>query len=477
MKLDWDRINDWDFEELCYVILRREGFLNLTWLGRSGGDRGRDITCLKNENPITGIQRTINYIIQCKRWLNRAPTPTDLFSTITWADFHCPNVLIMMVSNVLSPDTYDWINRIKKKKPYDILVYDLKNFEDFLERNNDIYTKFFESQRGYYYNKINDLKIELANKLSNNDGLSLEPLSKELGLPIDDLKEAVNQLEKEGILKSNEEATQYDLIRSIEAFVKISNYVLSSNYRFLFLLSKYAIDLINKDLVKYVANRYYVELSEEQTENLRVLLSISPSCLLEALFSNTDKFQNQKMHIKQLNLTEEQSKKFGEMATNQIFESFVELMLLDLKSPESTNIMKEKKIRGFKISIEVKIANLEKLIAGISSDSVIMLAKASGEIKAGQLISASNPDYFLESSLVLANLGLLEKAIEDVEIAISKLTDPDKLKIAWNNKGVFLRRMNKPEDAILCFDNALNIDPNFEIAKKNREECREKLAS
>ncbi len=475
MKLDWDQITDQDFEELCYSIFHKEGFLNICWIGRSGGDRGRDITCIKNETPISGIQRTITYIAQCRKWLSRAPVPADLLSTIAWADAHQPNVLMLMVSNILSSDTNDWIDIIKKQKAYDILVYDLKLFEDFLQNNNDIYIAFFESPKGYYYNKINDLKIEIINKLTNKVRLYSESLSKELGIPIDYLNTAVAQLEQEGILKSEKDSIEYSLIKSIEAFVKVCNYTLSSNCKYLFLHSGYSVDMINSDLAKYVADRYFVELSDAEMKSICIMLSISPSCLSEALFSNTEKFKNQKSHIKELGMTKEQSIKFSAMAVNEILGLFVELTLLDLRNPESTNIIKEKGIHGIKINIAVRMANPNSMVLEVNSDSVIMITKASGTIKAGQLLFATNPNYFLTSSLVLANLGLLEKAAEDVEIAIPQLTDPDKLKRAWNNKGVFLRRMNKFKDAIMCFDKALSIDPSFDVAKKNRDECNEQL--
>lgn len=477
MKLDWDRINDQDFEELCYSILRNEGFLNIRWIGRSGGDRGRDITCIKNETPFPGMQRTITYIAQCKKWQSRAPAPSDLSSTIAWAEAHRPNVLMLMVSNILTSDTNDWIDIIKTDKSYDILVYDLKLFEEFLERNNDIYVQFFETPKGYYYNKIKDLKTEILNKLTNKASISSEPFSKELGISIDYFNTALSELEQEGILKSEKDRHEYYLVKSIEAFTKICDYVLSSNYRYLFLHSAYSTEMINTDLVRYVANRYFVELSEEEMKGILVMFSISPSCLFEALFSNVEKFKNQRDHIKQLGITGEQAVRFNSMAVNDIVENYLELLLLDLKNPQSNNIVKEKGIRGISIKIHIRMANENARVLDADSDTVITINRASGPIKAGQLLSASSPDYYINSSLVLSKLGIPEKAIEDIDMALSQLTDPDKLKNAWNNKGVFLMDMGKFEDATICFDKAISIDPNFDIAIQNRDKCKKLVAT
>ena len=40
----------------------------------------------------------------------------------------------------------------------------------------------------------------------------------------------------------------------------------------------------------------------------------------------------------------------------------------------------------------------------------------------------------------------------------------------WNSKGLALVALDRPQDALECFKKALGIDPNYEEAKKNREE-------
>jgi len=69
------------------------------------------------------------------------------------------------------------------------------------------------------------------------------------------------------------------------------------------------------------------------------------------------------------------------------------------------------------------------------------------------------------------------KQKKDIDNAIAYLVDPDKLKQAWNNKGVILMRMKKWKDAVLCFDSALEIDSSLEEAKRNKEKCIKQLLS
>ena len=129
VKLDWDALTDQDFEALCSDILDRDGFANIKWLGRGRGDRQRDITCSKIDTILGNIQKQTIYHVQCKKYVVRAPSRSDLNETIAWADAHKPNVLLLMVSKTLSADTHDWISKIQKNKSYQILTYEEKNFD------------------------------------------------------------------------------------------------------------------------------------------------------------------------------------------------------------------------------------------------------------------------------------------------------------------------------------------------------------
>jgi len=65
----------------------------------------------------------------------------------------------------------------------------------------------------------------------------------------------------------------------------------------------------------------------------------------------------------------------------------------------------------------------------------------------------------------LANLGRLEEAIRCYDRALE--IDPQ-LVMAWNNRGVSLRRLGRPEEAIRCYDRALEIDPQHASAWINK---------
>lgn len=79
MHLDWDILSDQDFEELCYDLLDKEGFVNIKWMGRGGNDRGRDARApeksrnnLENqkENELASCFKLVLnkelYVVSCK---------------------------------------------------------------------------------------------------------------------------------------------------------------------------------------------------------------------------------------------------------------------------------------------------------------------------------------------------------------------------------------------------------------------------
>ncbi len=74
--------------------------------------------------------------------------------------------------------------------------------------------------------------------------------------------------------------------------------------------------------------------------------------------------------------------------------------------------------------------------------------------------------------LALAKLGKYEEAIECFDKAIE--LNPN-FAPAWNNKGVALAKLGKYEEAIKCYDKALEIDPNYYYAWNNKGVALAKL--
>jgi hypothetical protein len=140
MKIKWSKITPPQFEELCSVILEAIGFTDIKWYGKSGGDKGRDLTAEKEEAPLPSTKRMAKWVVQCKRYVTKPPTKRDVQSFLEDAEEHSPDNVLLIVTNTLSADTKDWIETVKRNRKYH---FDIEYWEELdLERE----TTFYSSQ-------------------------------------------------------------------------------------------------------------------------------------------------------------------------------------------------------------------------------------------------------------------------------------------------------------------------------------------
>lgn len=484
MKLDWDGLTEQDFEELCYDILDKDGFVNIKWLGRGGGDRGRDITCSKVEMILRNIARETRYLVQCKKYVARPPTPSDLNSIIAWADAHKPDVLLIMVSNTLSADTQDWLSKIGEHKPYHILTYEEKDFELFLERNRDLNKKYFERKEEKTLPRISTGKMQnrVLMCLVDKSKKTIEDISKEISEPVPKIEPVLrNLLSKRMVVCSEEKTDQrmplYSLSSDLNAFIDVARELLLTDYKFDFITSPYSEGMIDSELTNYIESRYFLSLSGQFKNALIKILKISPGAVYYSLFSDNRLYETGYQHLESLKMPKEMRQKWADTYVNSFTSTLLEKILADLRHPDSKKALQQNNIEAYKLNVGLKMANIEEPIIDLSSESVVMLMKAKSAIKAGALVSATSPDSFMRVGGILMNLGLLEQAIGQYDLVLGQAKDEEKLKLAWNNKGVCLMRLHRCSDAIPCFDEALKIDPNLKEARKSKQKCLDRKKS
>jgi len=412
--------------------------------------------------------------VQCKKWVSRAPEPADLYDTIAWAKAHKPNVLIIMVSNTLSGNTKDWIAKIEEDVPYSIVYFEEINFKGFFDKNREIYVKFFEKKQSKldeYY--VADIQQRLIVALAKKGSITANGISEEASISINKVKKNLKLLNADNLV--NIEKRKFYLINTQATFLKVSEKLLESKSRFEFVGSQYANLFINQELINHIESRYFLSLNPENRYSILLMIKISPNALQHALFGNTEAFKNGYEHLKTLKLKEADEKKWAESFPHQFILDLLRKLIIDLANPDSTELLVKETIEGYFLKIDLKMANVSKPLLKVTSGSGVMLQKAQGKIDAGQLLTVTNPDVYLRTADILSNLDLNEQAIEHYNLAIAKLEDNEKLKVAYNNKGVTLRKMDKNSEAISCFDEALKIDPNLREALKNRDECLSRL--
>lgn len=480
MKLDWDMLTNQDFEELCYDILNQERFVNIVWQGRGGGDRARDITCSKSETILGNIVTETHYLVQCKKYLARPPSPSDLNDAIAWADAHSPHVLLLMVSNTMSSDTHDWLEKIAKKKSYQILTYEEKDFEHYLEKNQDLYMRYFERKELKTPLRItpDEMQTTVLMGLVDKSKKSIEDISRETSEPVSKVEPLVDKFLSEGILCSDEtDHPEFSLRTDLAAFIKVAKDLLSTDQRYDFLVSSYSTDMINIDLADYIESRYFLKLSGPVKTGLMRVLNISPSALSYCLFSDNRLYRTGHDQVHSLKIPDEMRRKMADSFVRSFISSLLEKLVADLRNPESKKTLQQSNIEGVRFELGVRMANSQELVMDMSSESILMLMKAKGKIEAGSLLSATDPALFTRVGTILMNLGLLEPALDEYDLSIEMARDKEQLKVAWNNKGVCLMRLQRWYDAIHCFDEALKIDPSLHETQKNRQECLDRIQS
>src|ERR1051326_2280959 len=109
MKVTWSQLTPREFEELCYLILEANEFTDIEWYGKSGGDKARDLTAKKQESLLPSSKTIAKWVVQCKRYVTKPPTKTDIRSFLEDAEEHSPDNVLIMITNPLTPDTKDWI--------------------------------------------------------------------------------------------------------------------------------------------------------------------------------------------------------------------------------------------------------------------------------------------------------------------------------------------------------------------------------
>jgi tetratricopeptide (TPR) repeat protein len=314
---------------------------------------------------------------------------------------------------------------------------------------------------------INAMKKTLISLL---DGTlkTVEDIAKNANQSVETSKLALRYLKAQNLVEERK-ASIYLLTKDLPTFINIAKQMMNTEDELTFYLSPYTQSMINNTLIEYFASRFKVNLKPKEKEAFVSLIALSPSAFKAALYESTQIYETTDNHLKELkNLPEAECNRIKAI----IFQRFAGLMLrrliADFENPKLKKAFEIRNIKGWKSNISITLATAQTQYLSISVGDVILFLPASGNIEAGQLLSATNFDLYIKTGDILAALGDLERAIKDYDQAIMHLTESDKLKVAWNNKGLSLRAIGKYDEAINSFDEALKIDPKLKEAWYNR---------
>ena len=462
--IDWKNLTPEGFESLCYDVLANSDFKNLEWIGRTGGDRGRDILGYKTQ-PIAGTKEIQHrFLVQCKKY---RPSVVDLNNVIAWADAHDPNVLMIMVSDTLTADTHDWIDKIRPKKRYGIIVIEEKDFEDFFDKNRGIFVKYFGKER------TTPRKLIISLLLDGGD-YALQTILAKTSLSREEAGAILQDLQDDKIVSHqvSETTESYHLMRDLTTLESLTKEFLSDETtRFQFLSSEYFQSVIGPDLANHIESRFHLLLDANQKATMAKLLKLSPSALNAVFFLPTTKYETAYAHLEELGLKGEDRERWNQSILTEFMSTLLEKALADLREPEAKAVLSKNNIEGFDVGIKIMMANPRELVLGMASEITVLLLKAGGPIKMGQLVSATDPELYVRTGDILQQLQLFEQALIQYDRAISELKENRKLAAAWNNKGVCHMTLREWSKAISCFKKALELDPEIEQPRENIKKC------
>jgi len=149
MQIDWQELAPLDFEKFCYHLLELNNFSNLKWHGKSGGDKGRDLTATKTECPLPSIEKHSSWVVQCKRYIATPPTKDEISSFLNSAREFKPDNVLLIISNTLSSNVKDWLESIKNEYRFNIYVWEEQNLVTQIVRYRDALSEYFPQNEDF----------------------------------------------------------------------------------------------------------------------------------------------------------------------------------------------------------------------------------------------------------------------------------------------------------------------------------------
>ena len=322
-----------------------------------------------------------------------------------------------------------------------------------------------------------DCVPKFANEIAHGIGESLATVEDQLtGLVSGNICEEVSQ----------DEMGQYVIRTDIETFaqlVKVFRLNKDEHNQEIeqFITSEYYHTRIDDQLVDYVLGRFYLDSvyqTDEEKESIRRILLASPSALLFALHSDTEKFRELWSSWNQLDSSEATRNWFTDILRSEFETPLLEMLIADMKVPTYGLLYAMLQLQVAKISIQVGLATPHRKYIEAMAGGNFVLGRAMEELRAGQLVSAVDPMDLSNDGLALLHLGEFQAALDDFDKALTGVQDPIQKATVLNNKGVAFLRLKQYQKAIEYFDASIALDSEGEISllRENKQVAEEYLA-
>ncbi len=142
-QLDFDSIDETDFEGFCFGLLGELGFVNVDWrkgtgLGSSPADRGRDIEADLQRTDVDGARHVERWFVDAKHYKRGVP-PEAIQGLLAWAHAERPHVALIIASNFLSNPAKDYLRdyELNNRPPFRIKYWERPQLERLTEGRGD----------------------------------------------------------------------------------------------------------------------------------------------------------------------------------------------------------------------------------------------------------------------------------------------------------------------------------------------------
>ncbi len=137
----WSDVDPRRFEELIYRVLVQEGFFDVSWLGVSGNDQGRDIVC-KRMNLFGPSVVLEHFVFQCKRYTKGIDRATILDDLVKCSQ-HRLDFFVLATCADLSAGAKEWLQGVGQKFSFRVVLWERVDLEVLLDKHQELRQRFF----------------------------------------------------------------------------------------------------------------------------------------------------------------------------------------------------------------------------------------------------------------------------------------------------------------------------------------------
>lgn len=134
-RLDFAHLSATDFEEFCFQLLERLGFVNVDWRkgtakASSPADNGRDIVCQQITEDVDQTKAFATWFVDCKHYKKGVP-PGDVQNLLTWAEAERPHTALLISSGFLSNPAKEYLDKYERNRrpPFRIKYWERPTLE------------------------------------------------------------------------------------------------------------------------------------------------------------------------------------------------------------------------------------------------------------------------------------------------------------------------------------------------------------